>query len=87
MGVGLHTASGTLPRGRGRILEVHPLTQGPPRGRLPRITSEGCPLPADPPLTVPAGSPPPPPLLTGTVRVRDAGPGLADSTLRAPRRP
>ncbi|XP_004392408.1 PREDICTED: protein FAM205A-like [Odobenus rosmarus divergens] len=36
---------------------------------------------------VPAGSPPPPPPLTGTVRVRDAGPGLADSTPRTPRRP
>lgn len=32
-------------------------------------------------------TPTPPPPLTGTVRVRDAGPGLADTTPRAPCRP
>lgn len=69
---------------------VYPLTQELPLGRLPHNTSEspkGCPRPADSSLRVPAGSPPPPPPLTGTVRVRDAGPGLADSTPRTPCRP
>lgn len=41
---------------------------------------EGIPRPEDPPRRVPAGSPPPSTPLTGTVRVRDAGPGLADYT-------
>lgn len=44
---------------------------------------EGCPRRADPPRRVFAGPPTPPPPLTGTVRVRDVGPGLADTTPRA----
>lgn len=64
--------------------------RGLPRGRLPHNPSEyltGCPRPADPPRRVLTRTPTPPPPLTGTVRVRDAGPGLADTTPRAPCRP
>ena len=78
------------PKGSGRKTRGSSTYTGTPRGRLPHNTSEsakGCSLPADPPLTVPVGSPPPPPPLTETLWVRDTGPGLADSTPRAPRRP
>lgn len=73
-----HSASGTLPKGRGSRQSgfVH-LHRDPFGGGF---HTQHLRVPGDPPRRVPAGSPPPPTPLTRTVRVRDAGPGLADYT-------
>lgn len=80
LGVSLHARPTDALGVEAAVTGVHPLAQGPRGGgsrtrirvrdRRPAPRGDG-------------GVPPPPPSLTGTVRVRDAGPRPADSTPRA----